>query len=281
MVLCSSSGWAHGVRVTGRKIVYCYAPARWLYQGNAYIGGAGARRYVKASALKILRRRLIQWDKQAAATADRYLTTSSAVRDRIQREYGIDAEIVPSPPALKPAGPRRPIAGLDEGFVLCVSRLLPYKNVDVIVEAFDRLRDQRLVVVGSGPAAAAIAESASPNVSFLGSVDDSELRWLYGSCSGLVAASYEDYGLTPLEAAVFGKPSAVLRWGGFLDTVVEGETGVFFDEPSAHDIHAGVVEMLARPWEGERLRRHAASFSEENFIRRLRTVVAEEAAQFA
>lgn len=276
VVLCSSSGWAHGVRVTGRKIVYCYSPARWLYQGNAYIGGTGARRYVKASALKILRRRLIRWDKQAAASAARYLTTSSAVRDRIQSEYGIDAEVVPSPPALKPDGPRRPIAGLEEGFVLCVSRLLPYKNVDVIVEAFDRLRDQRLVVVGSGPAAAAIAESASANVSFLGSVDDSELRWLYESCSSLVAASYEDYGLTPLEAAAFGKPSAVLRWGGFLDTVVEGETGVFFDEPKAHDVHAAVVGMLARSWDGERLRRHAAGFSEESFIGRLRTVVAEE-----
>jgi glycosyltransferase involved in cell wall biosynthesis len=281
VVLCSSSGWAHGVRVTGRKIVYCHSPARWLYQGNAYIGGTGARRYVKASALKVLRRRLIQWDKQAAGSAARYLTNSSAVRDRIRRLYGIDAEVLPPPPALKPDGPRRPIEGLEEGFVLCVSRLLPYKNVDVIVEVFDRLRDQRLVVVGSGPAATAIAESAPPNVSFLGSVDDSELRWLYASCSSLVAASYEDYGLTPLEAAAFGKPSAVLRWGGFLDTVAEGETGVFFDEPKAHNVHAAVVGMLARSWDAEQLRRHAASFSEENFIGRLRTVVAEEAAQSA
>ena len=277
VVLCSSSGWAHGVRVTGRKIVYCYAPARWLYQGDAYIGGTGARRYFKASALTVLRRRLIRWDKQAAASADRYLTSSSAVRDRIQSVYGIDAEVLACPPALKPDGPRRPVEGLDEGFVLCVSRLLPYKNVDVIVEAFDRLRDQRLVVVGTGPAAAAIAESASPNVSLLGSVDDSELRWLYESCSGLVAASYEDYGLTPLEAAAFGKPSAVLRWGGFLDTVAEGETGVFFDEPNARAVHGAVAGMLARSWDAERLRRHAARFSEESFIGRLRTVVGEEA----
>lgn len=281
VALCSSSGWAHGARVTGRKIVYCYAPARWLYQGNEYIGSSGARRYAAASALRLLRRPLIQWDKKAAGSAARYLTSSTAVRGRIQSLYGIDAEVVPPPPALKADGPRRPIEGVDEGFVLCVSRLLPYKNVHAIVEAFDRLRDQRLVVVGSGPAAAAIAESASTNVSFLGSVDDSELRWLYESCSSLVAASYEDYGLTPLEAAAFGKPSAVLRWGGFLDTVVEGETGVFFDEPKAQDIHAALVGMLARSWDGTRLRRHAASFSEENFIGRLRTVVAEEAAQAA
>jgi len=281
VALCSSSGWAHGVRVTGRKVVYCYSPARWLYQGSEYIGRSGVRRYAEASALRVLRRRLVQWDKQAAGTADRYLTSSTAVRGRIQRLYGIDAEVVPPPPALKAEGPRRPVEGLAEGFVLCVSRLLPYKNVHAIVEAFDRLRDQRLVVVGSGPARAALAESASTNVSFLGSADDSELRWLYESCSGLVAASYEDYGLTPLEAAAFGKPSAVLRWGGFLDTVVEGQTGVFFDEPKADDIHAALVGMLARSWDGTRLRRHAASFSEENFIGRLRTVVAEEAAQAA
>ena len=109
--------------------------------------------------------------------------------------------------------------------------------------AFRRLPDQRLVVVGTGPLADQIAAAAPANVTVLGRVDDASLRWLYGSSTGLVAASYEDFGLTPVEAAAFGKPTAALRWGGFLDTTVEGETGVFFDQPDPALI-AEAVEQL-------------------------------------
>src|SRR5205823_12380194 len=111
---------------------------------------------------------------------------------------------------------------LESGFFLCVSRLLPYKNVGAVVETFAELPSERLVVVGTGPEERRVRTAAAGNVRFLGSVSDEELRWLYGECRGLVAASYEDYGLTPLEAASFGKPSTVLRAGGFLDTVVDG-----------------------------------------------------------
>ena len=85
-------------------------------------------------------------------------------------------------------------------------------------------------------------------MTFLGRVDDDELRWLYGACIGLVAASYEDFGLTPVEAAAFGRPTAALRWGGFLDTIVEGETGVFFDEPEPAAIAAAVDDLVRTAW---------------------------------
>ena len=86
---------------------------------------------------------------------------------------------------------------------------------------------------------------AGANVKLAGRVTDAELRWLYTNCRALVAASHEDFGLTPLEAAGFGKPTAALRWGGFLDTVQEGDTGVFFDAPTPRTIGAGVRELLA------------------------------------
>ncbi|MBA2463057.1 MAG: glycosyltransferase [Actinobacteria bacterium] len=273
VVLCSSSGWAHGVAADGRKVVYCHAPARWLYQTRAYLGG---RHSAAGIGLAFLRPYLRRWDRRAAASADRYLANSTVVRDRIRAVYGIDAEVVPPPPALDPAGPQEAVEGIEPGFVLCVSRLLPYKNVDAVVEAFAGLPHERLVVVGTGPAEGNLRAAAGANVRLVGSVTDEQLRWLYASSAGLVAASYEDYGLTPLEAASFGRPAAVLRAGGFLDTVVEGETGVFLDRLEPRAIAAAVRE-LERGWDEAALRRHAATFSEKRFIERLRAIVLEEA----
>ena len=273
VVVCSSSGWAHGIRTDGRKVVYCHTPARWLYQGNRYLGSRVSR-----GSLALLRRALSAWDRRAAATAYRYLANSTAVRDRIRAAYGVDAEIVPPSPALGPDGPARAVAGLDAGFALCVSRLLPYKNVGAIVEAFAGLPGEQLVIVGRGPEEAALRRGAPANVTVLGGVDDDELRWLYGSCRFVVAASFEDFGLTPLEGASFGKPAAVLRFGGFLDTVVEGETGTFFDRPEPTVIRRALARLRSEIPDEARIRTHAARFSEERFIARLREIVAEEAA---
>ena len=95
-----------------------------------------------------------------------------------------------------------------------------------VIEAFARLPDERLLVVGDGPLKERLLAIGAKNVQLLGSVNDAQLRWLYAHSLGLVAASYEDSGLTPVEAAAFGRPTAALRSGGFLDTVIDGETGV-------------------------------------------------------
>jgi glycosyltransferase involved in cell wall biosynthesis len=269
VVVCSSSGWAHGARIEGRKIVYCHTPARWLYQPDRYLRGRGAVQRGLAAAFRPV---LARWDRAAAASADCYLANSTAVADRIRSLYGIDAEVVPPPPALTPDGPVLPVEGLDPGFVLCVSRLLPYKNVDAVVSAFARLPGERLVVAGEGPDALALRALATPNVSLLGPVDDERLRWLYRACSGLVAAAHEDFGLTPLEAATFGRPSAVLGWGGFLDTVEEGKTGVFFETPTPEAVARAVGELRTHSWEEEAIRAHAGRFSEARFVGRLREI---------
>jgi glycosyltransferase involved in cell wall biosynthesis len=115
-------------------------------------------------------------------------------------------------------------------------------------------------------------------VTVLGRVGDAELRWLYASSAGLVAASYEDFGLTPVEAASFGKPTAALRWGGFLDTTVEGTTGVFFDRPDPRSIADAVEEMVSTAWDAGALTGHARQFSPDRFLRRMAEVVDEERA---
>jgi glycosyltransferase involved in cell wall biosynthesis len=273
VTLCSSSGFAHGVRTTGRKVVYCHTPARWLYdERSAYIARWPLPvRLALAAAAPSLRR----WDRHAAATASTYIANSTAVRKRIAREYGIDAVVLPPPLQSRGvAAPQRAVAGVKPGFVLCVSRLLAYKNVDVVVKAFADL-PERLVVVGDGPERAGIERGAGPNVTFLGTVGDANLAWLYANCSGLVSAAREDFGLTPLEAAAARRPVAVLRSGGFLDTVVEGETGVFFDVPEPEAVREAVTAMLSRSWEPTVIVKHADLYGEQAFSDRLRTAIVE------
>jgi glycosyltransferase involved in cell wall biosynthesis len=275
VVLCSSSGWAHGTTVHGRKIVYCHSPARWLYQAERYLGDSGV---LARTSLRLLRPHLLRWDQEAARTADRYLTNSSFVRRQVAALYGIEPQVLPPPCAVDPSGAERASAGVKPGYFLCVSRLLPYKNVDAVVAAFQACPEKRLVVVGTGPEESRIRRLAGANVRFLTSVSDEELRWLYANCAGIVAASHEDYGLTPLEGAAFGKPAAVLRWGGCLDTVVEGRTGVFLDAPRPEAVQRALTELAERDWDAKVLKTHAATYSEERFALRLRDVVEQEAA---
>jgi exopolysaccharide biosynthesis polyprenyl glycosylphosphotransferase len=279
VVVCSSSGWSHGVQTEGRKVVYCHNPARWLYQSDGYL--KPSRAGVVRAGLSIVQQRLLEWDRRAASSAARYLVNSAAVRDRVRNAYGVDAEVLHPPHGVDPRGAQQEVPDLDPGFLICVSRLLPYKNVDVVVDAMRNLPSERLVVVGSGPQEQALRAAAPSNVTLLGAVTDPQLRWLYASASGLVAASYEDFGLTPIEAAAFGVPAAVLRWGGFLDTMDEGTTGVFFDDPTPLAVAEAVHRLRSERWNPGAIAEHADSFSEARFNVRLREVVAEEASATA
>jgi glycosyltransferase involved in cell wall biosynthesis len=203
------------------------------------------------------------------------------VRKQILYHYQIEAEVVAPPHSIDPGGELAQVGSIDPGFFLCVSRLLPYKHVDAVIEAFRDLPNHRLVIVGSGPEERRLRWSAPHNVLLVGTVNDAQLRWLYAQAIALIAASFEDYGLTPLEAAAFGKPTAALRWGGYLDTVVENETGVLFDRPAPKLIRQSVLELMKAALSEVNIRAHAAAYSEERFIARLRVIVDEEAAQGA
>jgi glycosyltransferase involved in cell wall biosynthesis len=283
VLLASSSGWAHGISTSGRKVVYCHAPARWLYQADRYAGtGAGSRglrsRAVK-TATDVFGPSLRAWDQKAAHTADRYLVNSTVIQRAVSEIYGIEAEVLPPPPAvLSSDGGAQPVDGVARPFVLCVARLLPYKNVDLVIEAVARIPDLDLVVVGDGPERRRLEALAQRvgSTTLAGRVTDQQLRWLYASAVGLVAASYEDFGLSPLEAAAFGRPTAALRDGGYLDTVDPGRTGVFFDAPAVDAIAGAVEELTRAQWSEDDIRAHADTFSEARFIARLRQVVEEE-----
>jgi glycosyltransferase involved in cell wall biosynthesis len=271
VVVCSSSGWAHGVQTGGRpKVVYCHTPARWLHtpaRGRSVGGRVGG------AAMSVLRRPLLAWDVRAARSAQCYLANSSVVRERIHSAYERDAAIVPPPPGLLPDGPEQDPGGLVPGFFLVVARLLPYKNVDVVVEAMNHLPGERLVVVGDGPQRARLHHLAGDRVAFRSGVSDAELRWLYRSATALVTASYEDFGLTPLEANAFGRPVVALRAGGHLDTVEPGQSGVFVEEPDPRSFADAMRRCARLDWTTDRLLAHAEGFSRHRFDAELRRAV--------
>lgn len=274
IVLCSSSGFAHGIRTNGLKVVYCFTPPRWLYKEADHYMRQWPSPVVAATS--VLRPLLRRWDRRAAASADRYLTSSTAVHERILREYGRESDIVAPGTNLGVEGEQTPIDDLEPGFALCVSRLLSYKNVDAVARAFADLPDLRLVILGDGPAEPEVRRAAGPNVRIIPVATNAELRWLYSNCSLLVAASYEDFGLTPVEAAAWGRPTAALRTGGFLDTVVEGVTGDFFDEPTPPAIADTVRRLLDRRLPEGPILEHASFYSEDAFIKRLNAAVIDQ-----
>lgn len=275
VVIASSTGWAHGFPTTGQKLVYCHSPARFLYLTDQYLGPDGVSS-VKGRLLRLLRTPLISWDQRAARTADHYLCNSSVIQRRIADVYGIAADVVPPPAGVKAQGHQEPVPQLQgwaEGYYVVVSRLLPYKNVQHVVEAFRDL-PEKLAIVGRGPMHDDLAASLPSNVQLLGSLSDAQLRWTYAHSRGLIAASFEDFGLTPLEAGAFGKHSLALRAGGYLDTVEEGVNGSFFDDTAPSAIREAVFDDRDRVWAADRIVDHVDQFSEERFIRRLQEAVA-------
>ena len=273
VVIASSSGWAHGFRTDGRMLVYCHSPARWLYLTDEYVGRASWRSPRGLAALAV-RTPLMRWDRSAAARADHYWANSRVVQSRIREVYGIDAELLHPPYGIDVTGPMaRPPQVPDEPFHLLVARLLPYKNVDQVLAAYVG-RPERLLVVGDGPMLDQLRRAAPPNVAFAPQLDDAHLRWCYQHSSALVAASYEDFGLTILEAAAFGTPAVALRAGGFLDTVCEDVTGVFFDQPTSLAISLALDRLHEQYFDPDAIARHAATFGEPRFAAQLHRTVA-------
>lgn len=276
IVIASSTGWAHGFPTDAAKLVYCNTPARFLYLTDQYLGDRAGPR---GRLLKAIKRPLVAWDQRAAHSADRYLANSSVVQERIRSVYGIESTIVHCPVSFTASGPATAPAALADwaqsGYFLVVSRLLPYKNVDRAIEAFRGLPSERLVVVGRGPLEDVLRAGAPANVRVLSGLSDAEMRWVYAHSRALLAPSYEDFGLTPLEAGMFGRPALTLRGGGYLDTVLEGRTGLFFDEATAPQIAAAVGRFDAMSWDAGAVRARANEFSEDVFIGKLRAAVDE------
>ena len=269
VVLVSTSGWAHGVVTPAPVVAYCHTPARWLYEGANYFKGAptGLRKMFDL-ATPALRR----WDRSAAERVERYVSNSTVVRERIRRVYGLDSETIFPPSALTADGPRKPVDGVEPGFLLTVGRSRGYKNTDRICEAVSRCEDKSLVVVGDLPQ----RTDGCPwddRIKSAKGVTDCELRWLYENCSAVVAMSHEDFGLTPIEGFSFGAPAVALEAGGYLDSCSEDAVAVRVPDLEIDSIVTGIRELDRRNWVKADIRTHARRFDMSQFRDRITAVL--------
>ncbi|MFV0458024.1 MAG: glycosyltransferase [Actinomycetales bacterium] len=264
VVLCSSSGWAHGVSAAGHKVVYCHNPARWLYQPSQYLQQHSLP--VRA-ALRACRAHLLRVDQKAAhSPRTTYIANSTNVARRIRTVYDLHADVVPPPVSIDPDGPREPIPGLEPGYLLTVGRARSYKYTEAVVEAMHDLPEHRLVTVGwDGQAPAQVAD----RLIRLRDLSDAQLRWVYANSQALVAVSDEDFGLTPIEQNAFGRPVVALAAGGYLDSVVEGLNGLLISDRRPATIAQGVRDCLREVTDRRAIRKHAARFSPESFCQRI------------
>lgn len=273
LVISSTTHWAHHVRPgsSAHHVIYCHNPPRWLYQTKRYVGEGGPIPTWAAIPLAPLLFLLRLLDQRAAARPDAYICNSNLVAERIQSTYSRVAEVV-NPPIdihlFDAAYERRKRSGIGGDYYLVVSRLLPYKRVDLAVEVCTK-RGVPLVVVGEGPARKNLEHQAGPNVRFTGKVGDDELAGLYAGARALIHSGEEDFGLTPLEANAAGIPCVAIRNGGALETVITGETGILFPKQGGEELNAALDVLESRRWDPSTLRAHAARFQEANFQLRL------------
>ncbi|MFI2401716.1 glycosyltransferase [Micrococcus luteus] len=276
IAVVSTSGWAHGFRYDGATLVYCHTPARWVYLLDDYLG-EGGRDSIKGRIARVLRPGLRRWDRAAVRRRSRYVANSTVVKERIEVVYGLDGvDLVFPPHSVSTEGPQEPIPGAErlaeDGFLLSVARLMPYKHVDVAIEAAARA-GRPLVVIGKGPEEARLRAMAGEDVVFGQDLTDAQLRWAYAHATALIAASHEDFGITPLEASAWGVPTVALRAGGYLDTIVDDVNGVFVDEATVDAVTGGVERLLAHDWDRAAMQAHAEQFSEVEFSQRIRNAL--------
>jgi glycosyltransferase involved in cell wall biosynthesis len=260
-IVSSTTAWAKGIRVPANAVHVCYinTVSRFAFASGDYVP-ALARPLIGS---------LIAWDREAATRPTRFVANSRNVAERIRRYYGRDCDILHCPVDLE-----RFSVGRGEGeYFLVAARLLPYKRIDLAIRAAS-LANVPLLIAGTGPAERALRELASgTTTTMLGYVSDQRLSELMGNARAAIVPGEEDFGLVPLEAAAAGRPTIAYRGGGALETIADGETGVFFDEPTSESLAAAIRSFDPSRFDRQRLRAHAERFAPAQFVGRLRAIV--------
>lgn len=257
VVLSISSSFAKGIITKShtRHFCYCLTPPRYLWDDS--------HRYVKEFEYPSIVKKILPpflsylriWDHEASLRPDTMIGISDFVSERIKKYYGRSAPVLYPPVDVS----KFYIADEVSDYYLMVGRLVTYKKFDLAIGAFNKLK-LPLKVVGTGVDMTRLKKIAGPTVEFLGSVDDARLAELYARARALVFPQEEDFGIVPLEAMASGRPVIAYRGGGAIETVVEGQTGVFFDEQTPESLEAAVTKFNARQFAPAICRMRAEKF---------------------
>ncbi|MBL7017122.1 MAG: glycosyltransferase [Kiritimatiellales bacterium] len=243
LIISSESGPAKGIRkpAGATHICYCHTPMRYLWDlSGEYAKNASLLQKI---GMKLFLPWLRKWDLWSAAQVDRFIANSQFVADRIKRIYGRDAEVVYPPLDVEHF---QTLERDPRDFYLFFGQLTAYKRADLAIEAFNRL-GLRLVVAGDGECFQALEKFGGPTVELLGRVSDEKRDELYSKAKALIFPGLEDFGIIPVEAQAAGCPVIAFGQGGALETVIDGKTGVFFNEQTADSLCAAVEKFQGLP----------------------------------
>lgn len=265
LIFSSSSGYAKGVRRRRNAIhvCYCHTPMRWVWRYDDYVARERFGKVVRG-ALPFLLWGLRKWDLRASQQPNYYIANSRLVASRIRKIYGREAHVIPPPIDVN----RFHMSSEIDDYYLVLSRLMPYKRIDLAIEACKRM-NRRLVVIGDGPDRARLEKLADDRIEFLGRQSDAVVNYYAARCRALLFPGEEDFGMAPLEANAAGRPVIAYRGGGAVETVEEGKTGVFFDQPECRALSEAIEKFEGMSWDQYTLRRHAEKFDRSVFTFRV------------
>ena len=271
-LVISVSSWAAKGVLTASSAVhlnYCLTPTRFLWSKQTeyeHKPGFGFRDSLVRTGFRKMAPYLKRWDRVSAHRPDAYLAISQTVAARLKKFYGVSAEVIYPPvetdffkPTSKPTGKNW----------LVVSRLEPYKKVDLVIEVFNRL-GWPLTIVGEGSQRSQLERQAGPRIRFTGCVEDEKLLSYYHSCRAVICPQEEDFGLVAVEAQACGRPVLGLGKGGLTETVVPGQTGDLFDFQTAKALYKRLVNFRPESYSAHACRQNALRFSRELFIKSFR-----------
>lgn len=270
LIISSSSSFAKAVRKRpgALHICFCHNVTRFLWDTQTYI-----REYADYQRLYPVLEKVFQGMRQVdlayAQEPDLYIANSSVVARRIERIYGRPATVINYPIDSR----KFTFSNQKDDFYLASARLISYKRIDIIIEAFNWL-GWPLLITGVGPERERLEPKALENIRFLGHVSDEERSYLLAKARSVIVAALEDYGLVPIEANISGTPVISYGAGGVLDTQVPGKTGVFFKRQTPEALQVALLDAQEISWDYAKIRNHALSqFTEEVFFKKVDQVI--------
>ncbi len=277
IVISDSNSFAHGVITKPETFhfTYCYSPTRYLWDWyHEYLEENNIREGILGIAIRNQLSKIRVWDKNASRRTDKWCAISKHVQNRIKKYYRKDSFVIYPPTNIDSynVSSKPP-----KDFYLIVSRLSPYKKIDVAVKAFNKL-GIKLIIVGEGSELNKLKSIAEDNIEFLGWQEDKKVKQLFSDSRGLIFPGEEDFGLTPVESMASGRPVVAQNIGGVKETVVEGKTGVFFDNCNQKSI-VNAVNRLEKNYDAfnpNDLKEHSKKFSEENFQKEFKRTIIHE-----
>lgn len=267
LVLSSSSAFGKGVitRPETLHICYCHTPMRWCWNYEEYVEREHLGK-VARTILPFLITKLRTWDQISAMRVDHFIANSPIVAERIRKYYRREAIYIP-PPVEASRFPFDPTIEA-ENYFLILSRLVPYKRIDLAIEACNQLQ-LPLVIIGGGRDLERLKRMAGPTIRFLGKLSDEEVLHYYIHCRAFIFPGEEDFGITPLEAQACGRPVIAYGTGGALATIVDGTTGMFFREQTVESLTTALASFNERMFNPFVIRNHALEFDTPRFRRRI------------